>query len=371
MVCTRLSRVDKNPLGALMKHAFFIFILMFPALSFPANAPIYSSYSIGNPGLDTLRKLNEKFDVARRTANGYEVIVPEDRAGELLKIVPLAQLVEKDINDVFRRLDIANPGWRNEYRSFDSVQKELKQISQSHADIALLENYGVDEQSRQLLVLRLTGKQPLRADVPELMITSATHGDEIHTVEMLMEFIQGLVQGYGTDSRITKMLDEHVVYFIPVVCPDGYVHYTRACEGLDPNRDYPYPGSPSHNSIAAIKNETLWFAKHKIAGSLDIHENLSTVMYPWAYTSSGPSQDDLPRFKEIGKVMAEDTGYNFGQIADVFGIARGSSADYWYWKGKTLAFGFEIGGRFPGQGKPSRELDRGNEEALRHFIEYF
>lgn len=351
-------------------HSLIVLSCLIALRAFAASEPVYSSYYVENLNLETMRQLNETFDVERRSGVGYEVIVRQERAGDLLKIVPSAKLVEKDINDAFRRLDRTNPGWKDRLRNFESVLKEMNQIGQTYPEIAFVEDYGKDEQNRTLRTLRLTNKTTFNPEKPEIMITSATHGDEVMTVEVVMDFVQSMVKGYATDGRIRKMIDEHVIHFIPVVCPHGYVNHTRSCQGLDPNRDYPYPSQPDHHSIAAIRLETEWFAKRKIAGSLDVHSNLSTVMYPWAYTSAAPAQEDIPRFKDIGKKMAQDTGYNFGQIAQVFGMARGSSADYWYWKGKTLAFGYEIGGGlFDFEGV--RDRSARDHEAFRHFIEYF
>jgi hypothetical protein len=96
-------------------------------------------------------------------------------------------------------------------------------------------------------------------------------------------------------------------------------------------------------------------------------------MYPWAYTGKAPDQKDISHFEDIGRTMARDTGYQFGQIAQVFGIAVGSSADYWYWKKQTLAFGFEISGgeELPTDRQTLDAVSYGNQDAFMHFIEYF
>ena len=114
-----------------------------------------------------------------------------------------------------------------------------------------------------------------------------------------------------------------------------------------------------------------WFAKHNIVAKLDIHCNLATVMYPWAYTSQAPDSKDVPKFQSIVRAMAQDTGYNSGQIAAVFGIARGSSADYWYWKHHSLSLGYEMGDSFL---LPSRALPYAfdsDTQAIWRFVENF
>ncbi len=349
---------------------FAIHLLCALPLLAAGKPDVLSSYFVDSTSTVLLRQLNERFDVERKIGDGYEVIVPAARAGELLKAVPAAVLVERDIQDVFRRLDRSSPGWRDGYHNFDSVQSELKEIADAFPKLASVESYGNSEDGRPLTVIKLTSDKH-RDGKAEILITSSTHGDELTTVELTMTLMQELVQGYGTDARITKMLDTHVVYFIPVLCTDGYVNHSRYTNGIDPNRNYPYPDEPDRRPNAAIANEIAWVAKHKVVGSLDIHSNLSTVMYPYAYSNKGPDEEDLPKFLAITELLAGDTGYNHGQIAQVFGIARGSSADYWYWQHKTIALGYEVGGSVVPPSSQLPQFVSHNREAIWHFIENF
>jgi predicted deacylase len=331
--------------------------------------PVFSSYYVDGEDKALIRLLAERFDLERKRGDGFEVMVRRDKASELLKLAPHAALLEKDVQDVFRRMDRQDPEWRRAYHDWNSVQSTLKDIALKYPHFAALENYGSSQDGRPLLVLRLTS--PTMSEKPEILVTSSTHGDELATVELSMTVIDKMVKGFGTDPRITQILDSRVVYFIPVVCPDGYVRHTRHTNGLDPNRDYPWPGNPSKKSNAALEAEMAWVAKHKIVGGLDIHSNLATVMYPWAYTSQRPDPVDEAKFKAISRAMAQDTGYNDGQIVDVFGVAKGSSADYWYWKHRSISLGYEMGGAFlPASRDLPRAFDRDTQAILR-FIESF
>src|SRR5205823_1055561 len=105
--------------------------------------------------------------------------------------------------------------------TYDSVQSELHELPAQYPKLAKVEDYGQSEDGRTLTVIRLSSRPT--DDKPAIMITSSTHGDELTTVELTMGLIQDLVQGYGSDERLTKVLDNHVLYFIPVLCPDGYI----------------------------------------------------------------------------------------------------------------------------------------------------
>ena len=156
---------------------------------------------------------------------------------------PHAKLVEKDIHDVFTRNNQQDPHWRDGYHSFDSVQADLNSLVQAHPELASLETYGTSDAGQPLLALRLTGIA-LVANKPEVMITASTHGNEIATVEVVMAAIDQLAKGYGKDTRITQMLDKHVLFFIPVVSPDGYLNESREVHGVDRRiASTPVPGT--------------------------------------------------------------------------------------------------------------------------------
>lgn len=180
-------------------------------------------------------------------------------------------------------------------------------------------------------------------DEPELMITSATHGDEIITTEVVLGLIEKLMTGYGTDARLTKMINEHELYFIPVVNADGFIKRARYDHGQDPNRSYPYPEAPHVESTPSIKALLQFFHSRNFVGSLDFHAYGELTMYPWAYTYDSVAKKDKEIFESLAKKMAATNGYTHGPISDVIYVAKGSSADYYYWSKQTIAFAVEVG----------------------------
>jgi len=81
----------------------------------------------------------------------------------------------------------------------------------------------------------------------------------------------------------------------------------------------------------------------KFAGSLDLHAYGRLVMYPWGYTEKSPEADDKVLFQDLVTSMARENQYKVGQISTTIYVAKGSSADYFYWKSKTKAFAAELG----------------------------
>lgn len=54
-----------------------------------------SIYQITNVNDVLVQEISEKFEITKKIKNGYEVLVPEERASEFLNLVPNAELIEE------------------------------------------------------------------------------------------------------------------------------------------------------------------------------------------------------------------------------------------------------------------------------------
>ena len=258
---------------------------------------------------------------------------------------------DSELNGMLTRLHpdafvLGGAGERREFSAFgfDSMQAKLKELASRYPQLATLSTYGTSREGRPEYVLTITGhaKERSEANKPELMLTGATHGNEIVTVDVILALAEKLLSGYGTDPRFTAMVDGHVLYFIPAVCVDSYVAETRYNDGEDPNRVYPFPDDPNRQPVDAIRDVIAFFHSRNIAGSMDFHAAASMIMYPWAYTYDDIDSRDRDRLEELTARMAETNGFAHGPIASTIYVAAGSSADYYYWKHRTQALAIEV-----------------------------
>lgn len=280
----------------------------------------------------------ERFEVVGKLARGFEVYVQEKDVAEFLKILPQAKLLTPDIHtDLFS--DKASN--LNQYRKFAQVEEDLKGLASQYKDIATLLDYGVSKGGRKLYVLKLsTGES---ANKPKVMVTAATHGDELITTEVLFALTGELLSGYGKNERLTKILNNRDIYIIPAVSPDSFEARQRYVEGQDPNRSFPWPENVSNGGVDCINSLMAFTDKMKFTGSLDLHAYGRLVMYPWGYTKKAPDAADEVGFRDLVTAMARENQYEAGQISTTIYVAKGSSADYFYWKSKTKAFAAELG----------------------------
>jgi hypothetical protein len=299
------------------------------------------SYSVFTDGVLNPLKMNliaEKFEVVKKLPRGFEVYVQEKDVEAFLKIAPKAKLLLENIHPNYLNEKNSN---LDKYRKFSHVEADLKKMALEYKNIASLETYGVSKGGRNLYVLKLSSGT--RESRPKVMITAATHGDELITTEVLLSLTNELLSGHNKDVRLTKILNDRDVYIIPVVSPDSFEARQRYVEGKDPNRSFPWPENIKNGGVDCIDALMKYTDQMKFTGSLDLHAYGRLVMYPWGYTKKAPDAADEVIFRDVVNSMARENQYEAGQISTTIYVAKGSSSDYFYWKSKTKAFAAELG----------------------------
>lgn len=327
-----------------------------------AGTEIIRSYQVSVNPLK-MNKIAKQFEVVSKLEKGFEVYVLEERVGEFLKLAPDAVLLQKNIHSDYSNKAIPV------YRNYTQVEQDLKAFAANFKNLATLETYGVTKEKRNLYVLKLsTGGE----NKPRLMVTAATHGDELITTEVLFNLTGELLKGYGKDARLTKILDGRDIYIIPVVSPDSFEARQRYLHNMDPNRSYPWPDDPNNKTVDVIQSMMDFTNKMKFTGSLDLHAYGKLVMYPWGYTRKAPTAaGDVVTFKDLVVSMAKDNQYKAGQISTTIYVAEGSSADYFYWKTGTKALAAEIGKEKIPHWDKIPAITNEAREMVWTFLEYF
>ncbi len=316
--------------------AFFAFTSQAETLSL-------SRYSLPYASAGELQLVAKFFTLERAANGGFEVQVPQAQAGFLRSLAPRAEMQEKDVSaaNQARLQNFALTHTAQGYRSFDQVQAWAKALVNARGDLFAINNYGLSRGGRPLTALRLNADRSVRK--PTVMITAATHGDELITTEVLIRLVERLADAYGKEDRLTKLVNGLDLYFIPVVNPDGFVATNRYDGMADPNRSYPYPGHENASPTPSIAGLISFASSLSLKASIDFHAFGELIMYPWAYTYDSVDSFHLAMFDALTKHMAEANRYTYGPIAEVIYRAPGSSADYYFWKKGSTSLGIEVG----------------------------
>jgi carboxypeptidase T len=308
----------------------------------PLNTEILASYTFTSNDKSQLDAVADQFEIIHRDGSSFEVLVLAERTKDFLALVPDAKITQQNIHESLQDQLKVSPELFASYRSYDQVMAAIQKIVTDHPDLAAIETYGSSENGRPLTALKISDNVAVDEDEPEIMLTSGTHGDEIITVEVLLTLLEELMSGYGTNDRLTRMVNEGELYFILTVNPDGFASRSRYANGIDPNRNYPWPEQPTRTSNACISGIIDFVNGRNFVASMDLHAYGKLVMFPWAWTDDAPESSDLTKFQALGQTMAAANRYEVGQISKIIYVAKGSSADYYYWKHGTIAYGIEI-----------------------------
>ena len=322
------------------------FIGLSAALQAKPKEDILSSYRLAMPTKDVLDRIGQRYEIGHREGNTFVIYVPLVEADRFLAIAPTATLLREDIHTEFEEMEARDSHIFAGYPSYTEIESHLRAIAEAHSDIARLITYGTSAAGRPLFALKLSDHVAASEDgEPQLLVTAATHGDEIVTTAVLLSLIDEMVAGYGKNPMLTRFIDSTATMFVPVLNADGYVNRDRYEGNKDPNRSYPYPDAPNKSIPAGCVASIVQLTQQiHFDGSLDLHAYGRMIMHPWGYTTNSlPSASDDTMFDRLTTAMSEQNNYAHGQIAKVIYVARGSSADYYYWKYGTTAVVAEVG----------------------------
>lgn len=351
-----------------MKMHAMLYVVLF-ILNFAVNAETLFSYKVFSTNQKILEELTARTEIVAKENAGYLIYVRKENVQWFKRFVlknnVRSQLLSQDIN-----ADLKNESFTNGYKKFADVQTVMEGwLKQYPENIKKIEyGFSTDKKPLSAYIFKSTGFNSNSA-VKKVLITAATHGDELITVEVLLKQIEYILQNNSTDQRLHNSLKDKLVYFIPVVSPDSFERRERYVDGKDPNRAYPWPTEANLNQRVGVIDSLISFSdREKFSASLDLHAYGQMVMYPWGFTTKAPAVEDIPVFDSIVAEMSRENHYKSGQISTTIYVARGSSADYYYWKNKTKAIAVEIGKqKIPRIEKLPEILTETNEMFYRFF----
>jgi len=273
------------------------------------------------------------------------------------------------------------------YHSYTEIAAESAAVAAAHPDIVQRFSLGKSYQGRDLWAVKISDNVATDEAEPEVLFDGGHHADEHMAAEMTLRIMHWLVDGYGTDPRITRIVDTREIWIVFLVNPDGAeydishgkFHYWRKNRqptpgstyvGTDLNRNYGYRwgggGRTSKNPAAGTYRGPAAFSapearamraflasrvvdgRQQIRTAISFHENGRLVMWPYGYTTanipSDMTRDDYAALVAIGRHMASTNGYKPEQASDLY-VSSGTSRDYLYGVYRTFAYTFEMSAR--------------------------
>lgn len=265
---------------------------------------------------------------------------------------------------------------RPSYLDYSDTAAKLAEWEQEAPELAEVGIYGKSTRGASLSYIRVTNER-LQEEKKRVLITACIHGNEPLCASTLMQVIGNLMDKYGDDEQVTKLLDTREIYFVPVVSPDSYPH-SREVDGVDPNRDFPHPKSPNHRSVAPVAALQEFFMKIRPQAVISGHTSGRFFLIPWGdQMQNCPDHDSYVR---IVSEMSKQTGYRWLRACDLYGGAfprmqvsyrpvYGGELDWYYRNGAmTIVIEFGLHQQIPSERDVFEEANKTNA-AILYFIE--
>lgn len=139
----------------------------------------------------------------------------------------------------------------SKYYNYEDLTRLLKSLAIKYPHIANLSSIGQSVLGRELWVMRIT-KDP-NADLPgkpKVKYVGNMHGDETISRQVLVYLVEYLLDRYGSDPRVTELINSTDIYIMPSMNPDGFEksmegdcggnhHGRENANNLDLNRSFP------------------------------------------------------------------------------------------------------------------------------------
>jgi len=110
--------------------------------------------------------------------------------------------------------------WNTRY-TFAELEDQMEAIAAAYPDITELYEIGHSWQERSLWCMEITNEAIPAGDKTGISVMANIHGGERESASSAMYFMWWMA--VNSDSAyVQKLLDEYIVYVIPVINPDGY-----------------------------------------------------------------------------------------------------------------------------------------------------
>ncbi|MDR0205662.1 MAG: PKD domain-containing protein [Bacteroidales bacterium] len=212
------------------------------------------------------------------------------------EIVKKSILAPEELNMLdFEAIQQCRNDW-NYYPTYQGYLDMMTQFATDYPELCRLVEFGTSVQNRKLLACVISKNVNEREAEPQVFWSSSMHGDELTGYVLTLRFIDYLLSNYGTNERVTYLLDNIEIWINPIANPDGTFKGSGGtvndatrnnANGKDLNRNYPddtYSGNVPPG-FGPLQKETNAFIALQQAQSfnlsVNIHGGVEVANYPW------------------------------------------------------------------------------------------
>jgi hypothetical protein len=266
------------------------------------------------------------------------------------------------------------PSADSAYHNYNEMIADINSVVAAHPTIVARISGGIGNsyEGREMPLIKISDNVGTDENETEVLFNAHQHAREHLTVEMALYIIHLLADNYGSDSRITNLVNSREFWIVPDMNPDGgeydiatgsYRSWRKNRQpnsgtsnvGTDLNRNWSYQWGCCGGSSGTTSSETYRgpsafsapetqrlrnFVQSRVIGgvqqikaNIDWHTYSQLVLWPYGYTTANTTStlnaDAESAFRTLGQQMAAINGYTPEQASDLY-IADGTVID-WMW----------------------------------------
>lgn len=173
------------------------------------------------------------------------------------------------------------------YHTNESIGLEFDSLEAVYPTLCKRIQLGTSVLGRPLWALKISDNVTEDEAEPEFKYVSTMHGIEVTGVEMCMNLIEDILDGYKANVDTMQFLVNNTeIYIMPLMNPDGMALQTRAnANGIVLSADFPDWTKSDLNSAEGKQPETAaiinWNHERNFVLSANFHCGAILVNYPW------------------------------------------------------------------------------------------
>jgi len=268
-----------------------------PQNYFQSSIEVYFCFEA--PTVDLIRQLTNVISIDNVKGSTVFAYANEYEYNEFLSYNLIHQILPKPgeliIPEMSDNIDDITD-W-NVYPTYDAYVSMMMQFATNYPSICKLIDAGNTVQGRKILLAKISDIVNVREAEPQFLYTSTMHGDETTGYVLMLRLIDSLLTSYGSNTRITNMINHAEIWINPNANPDGTYHggnntvygATRYnANGYDLNRNFPDPVYGVHPNQ---QQETAVFRnlaeQNNFVLCANFHGGTEVVNYPWDTWTNG------------------------------------------------------------------------------------
>ena len=301
------------------------------------------------------------------------------------------------------------PAGYEAFHTYEEMSAEVAAVEAANPGIVRRFSIGTSARGRTIWAAKISDNVATDEGEPEVLFDGLHHGNEHMSVEMTLRILHWLADGYGTDARVTGIVDSRETWIVFAVNPDGgefdiasgrFRDWRKNRQpnadgsvGTDLNRNYdvrwagagtassrpsastyrgPAPFSaPETRAMRDFLASRVVNGRQQIRVAMTFHEFGRLVMWPFGYTRSDLADmtlTDHDALTAIGRRIAATNGYTPQQASDLY-LTTGTSRDYMFAKYRIFVYTIELSPvGYPKPWRIAGETGR-NREAVLYLAE--